>query len=162
MGFQPEVREFQPFYTWNPAFANKLRIGAEIIREAFKLDTEKRQRTERAQKEQKAAEAAVKRNVRLCLPIRTCRDTKTTVQIALAYAEDRKTKEINDERERIAREARAGRAKQPPPPPDAGAPPRYMPGAGIPLVGAAAADDAADDDGAVTGIHSDEDDEDDD
>jgi len=92
LGFQPEVKDFQPFYTWNPKFKDDLRIGVDMLREAVILDTEKRERAESARKVEKAAADAVKRNV------------------ALQYLDDRKTKEMNDEREKIAREARAARA----------------------------------------------------
>lgn len=63
MGFRAEVRDFQPYYTFNPKFIDHLRIGAEIIHEAVKVDTERRERMERAKKEEKAAADAVKHNV---------------------------------------------------------------------------------------------------
>jgi hypothetical protein len=63
LGFQPEVKDFQPFYTWNPKFKDDLRIGVNMLREAVILDTEKRERAESARKVEKAAADAVKRNV---------------------------------------------------------------------------------------------------
>lgn len=63
MGFRAEVKDFQPFYTFNPKFIDNLRIGAEIIQEAVKTDIEKNERLARAKKEEKSATEAVKRKV---------------------------------------------------------------------------------------------------
>jgi phage host-nuclease inhibitor protein Gam len=61
------VVDFQPLYTFNKRHIDDLRIGTDILREAVKLDTEKNDRLTRARAEEKAAQEAVKRNVRLIL-----------------------------------------------------------------------------------------------
>jgi hypothetical protein len=70
LGFAPEIRDFQPFYVWQARAHDKLRIGADILREAVALDTDKRERSERARKLEKEAADAVKRNVRRFAPPR--------------------------------------------------------------------------------------------
>jgi len=114
MGFRAKVIDFQPYYIFQPQFVDQLRIGAAILREAVTVDTEKTERAVRARAEEKAAAKAVKHNV------------------ALAYADDRKSQELRYERERLARSTRAAvnthaTAVSPPP---SEVPPQYMPGSG--------------------------------
>lgn len=128
MGFRAKVIDFQPYYVFQPQFMDQLRIGAAILHETVAVHTEKNERMARARAEEKAAAEAAKRN------------------IALAYADDRKTQELRSEREREARAAKAG--VNPPaaaasPPPDE-RPPRYMPGTGLMLNPRADVNDVSD------------------
>jgi hypothetical protein len=113
MGFRARVADFQPYYTFEPHFMDQLRIGAAILREAVAVETAKTERIARARAEEKAAAESVKRNV------------------ALAYADDRKSQELRNERERIARAARAAASTNAATSsPTSEVPPRYMPGSG--------------------------------
>ncbi|KAJ6539379.1 hypothetical protein B0H19DRAFT_1178767 [Mycena capillaripes] len=92
LGFDPEVRNFQPFYAFNPRRIQNLRIGAEMIREALAAVEEKETRAAQARKEEKAvAEAAAEK-------------------IRLAYEDDRKMKILRDELEKERRDARIAAA----------------------------------------------------
>lgn len=88
MGFRPEVVEFQPYYTFNPKHRHELEIGAACLREFINRETEKTERAAVAKKNEKAAREAA------------------ALKVKLAYMDDRQRKLENDERERVAREAR--------------------------------------------------------
>jgi len=92
LGFEPKVKNFQPFYQFNSKKMTELRVGAAILKEAMELDSEKQERLDRAKREEKAAAAAVASNIKL------------------AFLDDRKTKMLRDQREREQREARAAAA----------------------------------------------------
>ncbi|KAF4575062.1 hypothetical protein EYR36_006418 [Pleurotus pulmonarius] len=89
MGFRAEVKNFQPYYVFNPRKLEDLQIGAAILKEALDRQSEKEERASRAKQEEKeAAEAAL-------------------LKVKLAYMDDRKTKVMTDERDRQLREAHA-------------------------------------------------------
>ncbi|EKM80075.1 hypothetical protein AGABI1DRAFT_113299 [Agaricus bisporus var. burnettii JB137-S8] len=88
MGFRPEVKDFQPYYTFYPRHMDDLRLGAIILREHVNLETEKAERAARAKANEKANAAAAAEKVKL------------------AFIDDRKTKEMKDEIERQQRLAR--------------------------------------------------------
>ncbi|KAJ7283621.1 hypothetical protein C8J57DRAFT_1293078 [Mycena rebaudengoi] len=94
LGFYPDVQNFQPFYTFNPRRMDNLRIGAEILREAVNLGSEKEERAARSKKEEKAAADAVAEKIRL------------------AFEDDRKRKLLRDQMEKEQRDARAASAAQ--------------------------------------------------
>ncbi|KAG7449173.1 uncharacterized protein BT62DRAFT_929155 [Guyanagaster necrorhizus] len=117
LGFRPEVKNFQPFYTFNPRHMDSLRIGSAILKEAFDLETEKQQRAARAKKEEKAVAAAAANKVKL------------------AFMDDRKTKLDADQREKALREARlaaaaAARGSEPSKSPEPSPSKQIMPGSG--------------------------------
>ncbi|KAJ3576196.1 hypothetical protein NP233_g581 [Leucocoprinus birnbaumii] len=89
MGFRPEVKDFQPYYTFNPRYMDDLQIGARILRDFIDLETEKIERAAKARANEKANAAAAAERVRL------------------AFMDDRRTKELKDEMERQQRIARA-------------------------------------------------------
>ncbi|KAF9492829.1 hypothetical protein BDN71DRAFT_1432963 [Pleurotus eryngii] len=89
MGFRAEVKNFQPYYVFNPRKLHDLQIGAAILKEALDRQSEKDERASRAtQEEKEATEAAL-------------------LKVKLAYMDDRKTKIMADERDRQLREAHA-------------------------------------------------------
>ncbi|KAG9218911.1 hypothetical protein CCMSSC00406_0000975 [Pleurotus cornucopiae] len=89
MGFRAEVKNFQPYYVFNPRKLHDLQIGAAILKEALDRQSEKDERASRAKQEEKeATEAAL-------------------LKVKLAYMDDRKTKIMTDERDRQLREAHA-------------------------------------------------------
>lgn len=89
MGFRAEVKNFQPYYVFNPRKLHDLQIGAAILKEALNRQSEKDERASRAKQEEKeATEAAL-------------------LKVKLAYMDDRKTKIMTDERDRQLREAHA-------------------------------------------------------
>ncbi|KAK7054274.1 PUB domain-containing protein [Favolaschia claudopus] len=92
LGFNPEVRDYQPYYTFNPRKKDHLRIGAEILRAQFELLEQKEARASQAKKEEKAVAAAAAEKVRL------------------AYEDDRKKKMLFDELEKERRQARIAAA----------------------------------------------------
>ncbi|KAJ7682770.1 hypothetical protein DFH06DRAFT_1464410 [Mycena polygramma] len=90
LGFYPEVKDFQPYYIFNPRKMQHLRIGADMLREAVSLGEETR--AAQAKKEEKAlAEAAAEK-------------------IRLAFEDDRKMKLLRDELEKERRDARIAAA----------------------------------------------------
>jgi len=89
MGFRAQVQNFQPLYVFNPRKMSDLRIGAAILKETIDLEIEKQGRAERSHKEEKAAAEAVANRVKL------------------AFMDDRKSKMMQDQRERERREAHA-------------------------------------------------------
>jgi len=92
LGFYPEVRDFQPYYSFNPRRIHQLRIGADMLREALTLVSEREERAAQAKKNEKAvAEAAAEK-------------------IRLAFEDDRKRKQLNDALEKERREARIASA----------------------------------------------------
>ncbi|KAL0949526.1 hypothetical protein HGRIS_009577 [Hohenbuehelia grisea] len=92
LGFRAEVKNFQPYYVFNPRRKDDLLIGAAILKDAIELETSKHDRAVKSKQEEKAAiEAAA-------------------LKVKLAFMDDRKTKRVNDEREKQLREARAARA----------------------------------------------------
>ncbi|KXN89617.1 hypothetical protein AN958_05484 [Leucoagaricus sp. SymC.cos] len=93
MGFRPEVKDFQPYYTFNPRYMEDLHIGRSILYNHIKLETEKMERAARARANEKANAAAAAQRVKL------------------AFMDDRRTKEMKDE---IERQRRAARAVAPP------------------------------------------------
>ncbi|KAJ7276434.1 hypothetical protein B0H12DRAFT_1085423 [Mycena haematopus] len=92
LGFYPEVKDFQPYYTFNPRKKDSLRIGAEILRAQLDLLTDKEVRAAQAKKEEKAVAAAAAEKIRL------------------AYEDDRKMKLLYDELEKERRDARLAAA----------------------------------------------------
>ncbi|KAG5649035.1 hypothetical protein DXG03_000384 [Asterophora parasitica] len=80
-----QVKNFQPYYTWNPRRIEDLRTGTAILKEFVDLENERAERAARSKVDQKAVAAAVK----------------------LAYMDDRKSKQLHDEREKDRRTARA-------------------------------------------------------
>ncbi|KAG2141732.1 uncharacterized protein EDB93DRAFT_621854 [Suillus bovinus] len=89
MGFHPEVKDFQPLYVWNERKSEELHIGAQILQETIELAEQKLARSQKNAAEVKAAIEAAKRNA------------------LLAFMDDRKTKELRDQRDRHNREVRA-------------------------------------------------------
>jgi len=89
LGFRPEVQNFQPFYVFNPRKMSDLRIGSVILKEYVDLELSKQERAGQSKKEEKAAIAAA------------------ALKVKLAYFDDRKSKELHDQRERELRNARA-------------------------------------------------------
>lgn len=60
MGFRAEVKNFQPYYVFNPRKLHDLQIGAAILKEALDRQSEKDERASRAKQEEKeATEAAL-------------------------------------------------------------------------------------------------------
>ncbi|KAK0453681.1 hypothetical protein EV421DRAFT_1765788 [Armillaria borealis] len=116
LGFRPEVKNFQPFYIFNPRHMESLSIGSAILKEAFDLETEKQERAARAKKEEKAVAAAAANKVKL------------------AFIDDRKSKIEADEREKVLREARlaaaAVRGSEPSTSPEPSRSQQVMPGSG--------------------------------
>ncbi|KAF8974533.1 hypothetical protein BDZ97DRAFT_1774075 [Flammula alnicola] len=94
LGFKPEVKNFQPYYTFHRRHLEDLRIGATILQEYITLETEKEERVARAKKSEKAAhdDAAEK--------------------VKLAFMDDRKAKVLRDEIEKEQRAARAAAASR--------------------------------------------------
>jgi len=94
LGFRPEVKNFQPYYTFNPRFMDDLKIGAAILQHFVQLETEREERAALAKKSEKAvAEAAAEK-------------------VKLAFMDDRKTKMQRDEIEKERRAARAASLAQ--------------------------------------------------
>lgn len=94
LGFRPEVKNFQPYYTFNPRFMDDLKIGTAILQHFVQLETEKEERAALAKKSEKAvAEAAAEK-------------------VKLAFMDDRKTKMQRDEIEKERRAARAASLAQ--------------------------------------------------
>ncbi|KAF5363787.1 hypothetical protein D9756_000414 [Leucocoprinus leucothites] len=89
MGFRPEVKDFQPYYTFNSRHMGDLQVGAKILRDHIDLETEKEERIVRARANEKANIAAAAERVKL------------------AFMDDRRSKELKDEMERQQRMARA-------------------------------------------------------
>ncbi|EPQ59497.1 hypothetical protein GLOTRDRAFT_125805 [Gloeophyllum trabeum ATCC 11539] len=89
LGFRTEVEEFQPYYVFNPRHMDDLRIGAAIIHEVLDRKAEQQERMKRWKEQEKVAAASVAQNVKL------------------AFMDDRKSKLLNDKREKELREARA-------------------------------------------------------
>ena len=84
-----------------------LRIGAAMLKETIDMETQKQGRMQRSKEEGKVAAAAVAQNVcsfRLSLEFNGW--AHTPYQVKLAFLDDRKTKALRDERERLIREAR--------------------------------------------------------
>ncbi|KAK0206595.1 hypothetical protein DFS33DRAFT_601464 [Desarmillaria ectypa] len=116
LGFRPEVKNFQPFYTFHPRHMDNLRIGSAILKEAFDLETEKQERAARAKKEEKAVAAAAANKVKL------------------AFMDDRKSKIEADQREKALRDARlaaaAARGSEPSTSPEPSQLRQVVPGSG--------------------------------
>jgi len=128
LGFDPEVENFTPYYTFNKKRMTDLRIGAEILKETLDRELPKDQKAEEAIKNEKAAHAAHVANIKQ------------------AFLDDRKSREIRERREKEVREARlaaaaARRSSVPPTSPpqsptsQSQPPPGYMPGSGRTLFG---------------------------
>ncbi|KAJ7180138.1 hypothetical protein C8R43DRAFT_1056151 [Mycena crocata] len=92
LGFFPEVRDFQPYYTFNPRKKDNLRIGADMLREALALVSEKDVRAAQSKREEKAVADAAAEKIRL------------------AYEDDRKMKLLRDQLEKERRDARIAAA----------------------------------------------------
>ncbi|KIP04877.1 hypothetical protein PHLGIDRAFT_120297 [Phlebiopsis gigantea 11061_1 CR5-6] len=117
MGFNPEVVNFQPFYVFNKKkHMVDLRIGAEILKETLDREVGKEERILRAKQDEKAVAAAHVANIKQ------------------AFLDDRKSRAVQERREKELREARAAvalrRASQSP-----ATPPAVMPGSGKTLSG---------------------------
>ncbi|THH01679.1 hypothetical protein EW026_g1069 [Hermanssonia centrifuga] len=137
LGFNPEVEKFQPLYVFNAKrHMQDLRIGAEILKEALERELTKEEVEERRKKEEKAIAAA------------------QVEKIKQAFLDDRKSRTLQERREREVREARAQvAARRSSLPPASTALSRQMPGSGHTLNGGPVtidegqnADDADDDD----------------
>ncbi|KAG5722273.1 hypothetical protein E4T56_gene10012 [Termitomyces sp. T112] len=89
LGFRPEVKNFQPYYTFNSRHMDDLRTGTAILKEFVDLENQRAERAARSKVDQKAVAAALAQ------------------QVKLAYMEDRKTKQLRDEMEKEVRAARA-------------------------------------------------------
>lgn len=87
LGFRAEVKDFQPYYVFNPRHVTDLHIGAAILEEAIDLEERKQERLKRSRAEEKAAAAAAAQNVKL------------------AFLDDRKTRALRDSREKARRNA---------------------------------------------------------
>ncbi|KAG6899449.1 hypothetical protein C0993_010286 [Termitomyces sp. T159_Od127] len=117
LGFRPEVKDFQPYYTFNPRYMDDLRTGTALLKEFVDLELQRAERDARSKVDQKAVAAAVAQRVKL------------------AYMDDRKSKQLKDEREKESRVARAAAlahkaehqetSRSPSPPPTV-----HMPGTG--------------------------------
>jgi len=94
LGFRAQVQNFQPLYVFNARKMSDLRIGAAILKETIDLEIEKQERAERSKKEEKSAAEAVVNKVKL------------------AFMDDRKSKMMQDQREREKREIHATTATQ--------------------------------------------------
>jgi hypothetical protein len=105
------VKNFQPFYIYNPRRVEDLRLGAAILKEFVDLENEKAERAARSKVDQKATTAAITNQVEMG-PIKFClaRHLMVVRQVKLAYMDDRKTKMLRDEREKEQRAARAAAA----------------------------------------------------
>ncbi|KAI6151894.1 hypothetical protein BKA82DRAFT_2906412 [Pisolithus tinctorius] len=90
LGFRAEVKDFQPYYVFNPRHRTDLRIGAAILEEVIDLEEKKQERLKRSRAEGRAAAAAAAQNVKL------------------AFLDDRKTKALRDSRERARQNANGG------------------------------------------------------
>ncbi|KZT26917.1 hypothetical protein NEOLEDRAFT_1061920 [Neolentinus lepideus HHB14362 ss-1] len=95
LGFRAEVEDFQPYYVHNKRYMDDLRIGAAIIHEILDRKSEHLERTKRWKEQEKAAAETVAKNVKL------------------AFMDDRKSKALQDKREKEVREARAAAAVRP-------------------------------------------------
>ncbi|KAJ7507845.1 hypothetical protein B0H11DRAFT_2185404 [Mycena galericulata] len=99
LGFYPDVQDFQPYYKFNLKKMDHLRIGAQMLREALALETEKEARAVHSKKEEKAIG-------RSC-----CREGRwITFEIRLAFEDDRKMKLLRDQMEKERRDARIAAA----------------------------------------------------
>ncbi|KAJ7771404.1 hypothetical protein DFH07DRAFT_228844 [Mycena maculata] len=92
LGFYPEVKDFQPYYTFNAKKMVNLRIGADMLREAVSLGSEKEVRAAQAKKAEKAVADAAAEKIRL------------------AFEDDRKMKLLRDQLEKERRDARIAAA----------------------------------------------------
>ncbi|KAJ7498889.1 hypothetical protein FB451DRAFT_13759 [Mycena latifolia] len=92
LGFHPEVEDFQPYYSFNPRRMDNLRIGADMLREAIALESDKQARAAQSKKEEKAVADAAAEKIRL------------------AYEDDRKMKLLRDQLEKERRDARIAAA----------------------------------------------------
>ncbi|KAK7470610.1 hypothetical protein VKT23_002034 [Stygiomarasmius scandens] len=97
MGFRPEVEDFQPYYTFNPARMDDLKIGHEILKDFLDLQNKKKERAAVPTMTQKQMAQA------------------TADKVKLAFMEDRRLKQERDERERELRAIRAARSPDAPP-----------------------------------------------
>ncbi|RDB22703.1 hypothetical protein Hypma_010143 [Hypsizygus marmoreus] len=88
LGFRPEVKDFQPYYTFNPRHMKDLQMGTAILHEFVDLEHERAERAARSMVDQKAVAEAIAN------------------QVKLAYMDDRKTKMLHDQREKERRAAR--------------------------------------------------------
>ncbi|PPQ98568.1 hypothetical protein CVT24_004059 [Panaeolus cyanescens] len=127
MGFRPEVENFQPFYVFNPRRIEDIKIGAAMLKEYVDLETEKEERRALAKKNEKAAKEAAAERVKL------------------AFMDDRQTKQMRDEMEKVNRDARIARAQAASSnsPAVSPVPDDLMPGSGH-VLGRLGADDADD------------------
>jgi hypothetical protein len=57
------VKNFQPFYTYNPRRIEDLRLGAAILREFVDLESEKAERAARSKVDHKATTVAITNQV---------------------------------------------------------------------------------------------------
>ncbi|KIL70028.1 hypothetical protein M378DRAFT_175388 [Amanita muscaria Koide BX008] len=95
MGFEPEVREFVPYYVHNPRRMEELKVGAAILEEVLQLENEKVER-----------EGASKRDAKIVAEA-------ASLKVKMAFIEDRTRVADRDERERQQRIAREARARSP-------------------------------------------------
>ncbi|KAG6854815.1 hypothetical protein C0991_001242 [Blastosporella zonata] len=63
LGFRPEVKNFQPYYTFNPRRIGDLETGTAILKEFVDLENERAERASRSKVDQKAVAAAVAQQV---------------------------------------------------------------------------------------------------
>ncbi|KAF8655232.1 hypothetical protein AX16_003138 [Volvariella volvacea WC 439] len=112
LGFRPQVENFQPYYVFNSRRMNELKIGAAILKEHILREDEKAERAARAKQEEKAAAEAA------------------AAKVKLAFMDDRRSKQLNDEREKELRATRSSSAAQQGASPLPSSDPPTMPGAG--------------------------------
>ncbi|KAF5369925.1 hypothetical protein D9758_001015 [Tetrapyrgos nigripes] len=116
LGFKPTIEDFQPYYSFMPSRMEDLKIGNMILREAFDLQTKKKEQasvTKMTQKEM-AQEAADKARDFVAYLVGS--SLRLFLQVKLAFMEDRRRKQELEEREKQLREIRAARATASPPP----------------------------------------------
>jgi hypothetical protein len=59
-----KVKDFQPYYTFNPRYMDDLRVGAKILRDCIDLENEKAERAARAKANEKANAAMAAERVK--------------------------------------------------------------------------------------------------
>ncbi|KAI0053537.1 hypothetical protein FA95DRAFT_1552024 [Auriscalpium vulgare] len=94
LGFRPQVDRFQPLYVFNTKYWTDLKVGASVLQEAMAVELEKQQREEASKKSRKAEEE---------LRVQKVKD---------AFMDDRKSKQLRDQRERAAAEAKRRNQQQ--------------------------------------------------
>lgn len=79
LGFRPEIQNFQPSYVFSDKFLPDLRIGADIVKEVIRNESEKQEREETSKRLAKAAEEA------------------RVEKVKKAFMDDRKSKLLRDQ-----------------------------------------------------------------